>query len=55
VVQHATWPTQAVVTAPLGEIVERARSVGIAAPAVLVVGPTVALAAEIGATTSEWW
>jgi uroporphyrin-III C-methyltransferase len=50
VVQHATWSTQAVVTAPLGDIVERARSAGVAAPAVLVVGPTVALAAEIGAT-----
>jgi len=52
VVQHATWPTQAVVTAPLGEIVGRARSAGITAPAVLVVGPTVALAAEIGVTVA---
>jgi uroporphyrin-III C-methyltransferase len=42
VVQHATWPTQAVVTAPLAEIVERARSAGIVSPAVLIVGPTVA-------------
>jgi uroporphyrin-III C-methyltransferase len=44
VVQHATWSTQAVVTAPLGEIVARARAAHVVAPAVLVVGPTVALA-----------
>jgi uroporphyrin-III C-methyltransferase len=43
VIQHATWPSEVVVVAPLGEIVERTLLVGIQAPAVLVAGPTVGM------------
>ena len=40
VVQHATWPSQRIIKAPLGEIVACARSAGVSSPSVLVVGPT---------------
>src|SRR4051812_41032247 len=39
VVQAGTLPDQRTVTAPLGELAERAEAVGIGAPAVTVVGP----------------
>ena len=44
VVMHATWPTQRVVKAPLGDIVRVARVERVTSPAVLVVGPSVAMA-----------
>jgi uroporphyrin-III C-methyltransferase / precorrin-2 dehydrogenase / sirohydrochlorin ferrochelatase len=47
-IEWATTPRQRVITAPLAELVESARDSRIAAPAVLVVGPTAALAAELG-------
>lgn len=46
-VQWATTPRQRVVAAPLAELAAAARSAGVEPPAVLVVGPTVALAAEL--------
>jgi uroporphyrinogen III methyltransferase/synthase len=50
VVMEGGTPRQRVVTAPLGEIAERAREAGLAAPAVVVVGDVVRLRDEIG-----WW
>lgn len=51
-VHWATTPMQRTVTAPLGEIVVTGRTAGIESPAVLVVGPTVALAHQIGSVGS---
>jgi uroporphyrinogen III methyltransferase/synthase len=47
VVMEGGTPRQRVVTAPLGEIAERAREAGLAAPAVIVVGDVVALRDEL--------
>jgi uroporphyrin-III C-methyltransferase / precorrin-2 dehydrogenase / sirohydrochlorin ferrochelatase len=47
VVQWATTPRQRVVAAPLTDIAAEARAAGIAAPAVLVVGPTAALTSAL--------
>ncbi len=47
-IQWATTPRQRVVTAPLRELVLTARTARIEAPAVLVVGPTVALSEHFG-------
>jgi uroporphyrinogen III methyltransferase / synthase len=43
VVRHGTLPDQRTVTAPLGDIGERVVEAGITSPAVIVVGPVVAL------------
>jgi uroporphyrin-III C-methyltransferase/precorrin-2 dehydrogenase/sirohydrochlorin ferrochelatase len=51
-VEWASTPRQRVVAAPLGELVEAARAAGVQAPAVLVVGPTAALAARLGQVAS---
>jgi uroporphyrin-III C-methyltransferase len=48
VVEWATTPRQRVVTAPLHQIAAESRAAQIEAPAVLVVGPTAALASELG-------
>ena len=48
-VRWGTTDRQEVVTAPLAEIVARGREYGLMPPAVLVVGPTVALRSHIGA------
>ena len=47
IVQWATTSRQRVVSGSLTEIAVRARAAGLAAPSVLVVGPTAALAAEL--------
>jgi uroporphyrin-III C-methyltransferase/precorrin-2 dehydrogenase/sirohydrochlorin ferrochelatase len=47
-IEWASTPRQRVVTAPLAHLVETSRAARIAAPAVLVVGPTAALARELG-------
>jgi len=47
VVMHGTLPHQRVLEAPLGELAERARAEGFAAPAVVVVGDVVKLRAEL--------
>jgi uroporphyrin-III C-methyltransferase/precorrin-2 dehydrogenase/sirohydrochlorin ferrochelatase len=52
-VQWATTPRQRVVSGPLAEIAVLARSAGLGAPAVLVVGPTAALAAELSPARSQ--
>ncbi|HVS66370.1 MAG TPA: SAM-dependent methyltransferase, partial [Thermoanaerobaculia bacterium] len=46
IVENATLPSQREVRAPLGELAGAAQAAAIQAPAVLVVGPTVRLAAE---------
>ena len=48
-VQDGTTVGQVIVSAPLTDVVQVARDAGIVPPAVLVVGPSVALADEIGA------
>jgi uroporphyrin-III C-methyltransferase/precorrin-2 dehydrogenase/sirohydrochlorin ferrochelatase len=48
VVQWATTPHQRLVSAPLAGIAVATRAAGLAPPAVLVVGPTAALSAELG-------
>jgi uroporphyrin-III C-methyltransferase/precorrin-2 dehydrogenase/sirohydrochlorin ferrochelatase len=50
VVEWATTPRQRVVVAPLHRIAAEAGIEGIEAPAVLVVGPTAALASQLGST-----
>ena len=50
VVQWATTPHQRVVAAPLSDIAVEARAAGLAAPAVLVVGPTAALSSALSPT-----
>jgi uroporphyrin-III C-methyltransferase / precorrin-2 dehydrogenase / sirohydrochlorin ferrochelatase len=50
IVQWATTSRQTVVSGPLAEIATRARAAVVEAPAVLVVGPTAALAAELSAS-----
>jgi siroheme synthase len=47
VVEWATTPRQRVITAPLRDIAADSRAKHVEAPAVLVVGPTVALATEL--------
>ena len=47
IVQWATTPRQKVVTAPLAQIAAATRAAGLQPPAVLVVGPTAALRAEL--------
>jgi uroporphyrin-III C-methyltransferase len=49
-VRWGTTERQEVIVAPLGEITERARNAGMMPPAVLVVGPGVEIAAQIGRT-----
>ncbi|MCA1647237.1 MAG: uroporphyrinogen-III synthase [Chloroflexi bacterium] len=49
IVQWATTPRQRILTAPLAEIAATTRAAGVGAPAILVVGPTAALSAELGA------
>src|ERR1051326_2752112 len=51
-VEWATTPRQRCVLAPLDRLVAEARADGIEAPAVLVVGPTAALASELGPSPS---
>jgi uroporphyrin-III C-methyltransferase len=53
IVQSATLPGQRAVFASLATIAPVARSAGIRSPAVLVIGPTVDLAASIGALVSD--
>lgn len=48
VVMNGTMAAQRTVTGTVGTIVERAREAGIAPPAILFVGPTVALRARLG-------
>jgi len=48
-VRWGTTPEQQIVSAPLGEIVAAARAACLEPPAVLVIGPTVAIAQEIAA------
>jgi uroporphyrin-III C-methyltransferase / precorrin-2 dehydrogenase / sirohydrochlorin ferrochelatase len=49
-IEWATTPRERVITAALADIVAAAREAEVEAPAVLVVGPTAALAAELGKT-----
>jgi uroporphyrin-III C-methyltransferase/precorrin-2 dehydrogenase/sirohydrochlorin ferrochelatase len=51
-IEWATTPRQRIILAPLRHLVATARAEGVQAPAVLVVGPTAALARELGATES---
>jgi uroporphyrin-III C-methyltransferase/precorrin-2 dehydrogenase/sirohydrochlorin ferrochelatase len=47
-VEWATTPRQRIVAAPLADLISEARRVAVQPPAVLIVGPTAALAAELG-------
>jgi uroporphyrin-III C-methyltransferase/precorrin-2 dehydrogenase/sirohydrochlorin ferrochelatase len=53
VIEWATTPRQRVISAPLHEIAAESRAETIEAPAVLVVGPTAALASELSNTPRE--
>jgi uroporphyrin-III C-methyltransferase/precorrin-2 dehydrogenase/sirohydrochlorin ferrochelatase len=46
IVERATLPTERLIAAPLGEIVERARAAGVTAPALLIVGDVAGSACE---------
>jgi uroporphyrin-III C-methyltransferase / precorrin-2 dehydrogenase / sirohydrochlorin ferrochelatase len=51
-IEWATTPRQRCLSAPLGQLVPEARAANILAPAVLVVGPTAALASQLGTHAS---